>query len=100
MVDESQLHSANVRPPAVDPAMRETFHYIPQRSSLIDQTAGVLAHGIADRHWESWLPAERSLSRDLQVGRSTLRTALAVLAKKQVIRARQGRGWQISPNIG
>lgn len=54
---------------------------LPQRLSLIAQTVESLHDGIRAGHWQEFLPSERNLSTQLQVSRSTLRTALKDLER-------------------
>ena len=60
---------------------------IPRRRSLVAQTVDFLRAGISDRHWETVLPGERELCRNLQIGRNTLRRALAELEAERWIGA-------------
>lgn len=57
---------------------------LPQRLSLVAQTAQSLRAGILAGHWRIHLPGERLLCAHLQVGRTTLRAALEEL---------QHQGW-------
>lgn len=57
---------------------------MPQRVSLIDQTADVIRERLNAGEWTSFLPGEIQLASELQVGRNTVRAALAVL---------EGEGW-------
>jgi LacI family transcriptional regulator len=63
---------------------------IPQRLPLAAQTSDVIRDGIMSGRWLSTLPGERQLSTSLQVSRSTLRTALAMLAKEKLIQTEKG----------
>ena len=60
---------------------------IPQRISLIDQAAAVLRSRIGQGEWSPHLPGEMELARLLQVGRNTVRAALAVLEKEGRLRS-------------
>lgn len=64
---------------------------LPQRPSLVTDTASVLREGIASGEWSRLLPGERSLVERLQVSRSTLRAALALLERQGLVSAAAGR---------
>ncbi len=68
---------------------------IPQRQSLVAQTAAYLKSEIARGVWAEWLPGERRLCASLQVSRNTLRAALDQLAAAGVIRPEHGLGSRI-----
>ncbi len=68
---------------------------LPQRQSLVAQTAAFLAERIAAGEWRDWLPGERTLCDLLQVSRNTLRAALARLAREGRVRAEHGAGHRI-----
>ena len=55
---------------------------LPMRPSLVAETARVLREGISSGRWPERLPGERELSAALQVGRNTLRAALAELERE------------------
>ena len=63
---------------------------LPQRVSLVSQTATSVREGIATGEWTGHLPGEIELCERLQVSRVTLRTALRQLASEGLVRARQG----------
>ena len=73
---------------------------IPQRLSLVSQTAACIRAAIAAGQWRDWLPAERALCDSLQVSRSTLRRALEQLNRDLVIRAEHGAGNRILRGAG
>lgn len=52
---------------------------LPRRHSLITETVTVLRHRIEAGEWPLHLPGEMDLAALLQVGRNTLRSALAIL---------------------
>jgi DNA-binding LacI/PurR family transcriptional regulator len=68
---------------------------IPQRQSLVAQTAAYLKAGIARGEWGQWLPGERRLCESLQVSRNTLRAALEQLAGTGIIQPEHGLGSRI-----
>jgi len=69
--------------------------FIPQRLSLVRQTADSLRAGIVNGHWRDWLPGERELAANLLVGRNTLRAALRELSAAGLVKAIQGSGHRI-----
>lgn len=68
---------------------------IPKRTSLSSQVAGSIRKGISEGSWSQYLPSERRLCELFQVSRPTIRTALQLLAKDELISIRQGRRNQI-----
>lgn len=68
---------------------------LPQRQSLVAQTAGFLRAQIEAGEWTGWLPSERSLCDLLQVSRNTLRAALGQLHEEGRIKPVHGAGNQI-----
>lgn len=68
---------------------------LPQKSSMVAQTVGVLNTAIQSEAWTGRLPAERKLCEQLVISRGTLRAALACLAREGVLKSRHGRGWEI-----
>jgi len=70
-------------PNQLDPANPPPYG-LPQRLSLVAQTAQSLRAGIQAGHWRTCLPGERQLCVHFQVGRTTLRAALEKL---------QHQGW-------
>ncbi|MBL9213884.1 MAG: GntR family transcriptional regulator [Opitutaceae bacterium] len=64
---------------------------LPKRPSLVTETAEVLREGIAAGEWPARLPGERTLCERLQVSRTTLREALQLLERRQLISAGAGR---------
>ncbi|MBL9199148.1 MAG: substrate-binding domain-containing protein [Opitutaceae bacterium] len=69
---------------------------LPQRHSLVTQTAAILRQEIAKGTWREWLPGERPLCRLLQVSRNTLRTALEELQRARILDTRHGAGHRIA----
>jgi DNA-binding LacI/PurR family transcriptional regulator len=65
-------------------------HPIPQRISLVDQTAEALRALIGRREFAERLPGEIELAAKLHVGRNTLRVALAVLEEEGWLRKVNG----------
>jgi len=59
---------------------------IPRRISLVSQTVESLRAHLGTGHWRERLPAERELSRQLQVSRHTLRAALAELEREGAVK--------------
>ena len=69
---------------------------LPQKSSLVAQTAAILRERIQSGEWRKWLPGEHELCAQLRVARMTLRTALEQLQRAGLIRARQGKRREIA----
>jgi DNA-binding LacI/PurR family transcriptional regulator len=68
---------------------------MPQRQSLVSQTAHALRTGLANRMWTGCLPGERRLCQMFSVSRPTLRRALQVLAKEGLVTVQHGKLSQI-----
>jgi DNA-binding LacI/PurR family transcriptional regulator len=68
---------------------------LPQKSSLVAQTAAILKERIQSGEWHKWLPGEHELCAHLRVARMTLRGALAQLEQAGMVRARQGKRREI-----
>ncbi|WP_338285088.1 substrate-binding domain-containing protein [Luteolibacter sp. LG18] len=64
---------------------------LPRRNPLTDQVVKFLRHGITSGRWKKEMPSEAELCREAQVGRDTMRKALAVLIQDRWIEA-GGRG--------
>ena len=73
------------------------MHLIPRRPSLIAETRAVLLEGIRAGRWERMLPGGRRLARELQVSRSTVDCAMAVLKREGMLSVQQGRRGEILP---
>src|SRR5213593_3402149 len=68
---------------------------LPQKSSLVAQTAAILRERIESGEWHKWLPGEHELCGQLHVARMTLRLALAQLSRAGLVRSSQGRRREI-----
>lgn len=68
------------------------------RISVIDQTAATIRKGILGGEWKGRLPGERRLSRDLSVGRNSVRVALKILESEGMVEILPKRGVQIMSN--
>lgn len=68
---------------------------LPRRSSLPIEVAGYLRQRLERGDWARVLPGEMELAGELQVGRNTIRAALAVLEKEGLIRTANGRRRQL-----
>lgn len=66
---------------------------LPRKCSLVAETAESLREGIQTGVWQDVLPAERKLSEDLQVSRSTLRSALKELERSGWVKVKERRRW-------
>lgn len=69
---------------------------LPQRLSLVAQTAALLKDEIKAGRWTRQLPGEHELCTLLHVGRVTLRSALSQLQREGWVRTRQGRRREIA----
>jgi LacI family transcriptional regulator len=69
---------------------------LPQKSSLVAQTAAILRERIQAGEWHKWLPGEHELCAQLHIARMTLRRALEQLQHGGLARARQGRRREIA----
>ncbi len=59
------------------------------------QAADLISRCIAAGRWREWLPGERRLGRELQISRGTLRAALEILKKRNLIASIGGHGNRI-----
>jgi LacI family transcriptional regulator len=66
------------------------MHRLPQKASLVDETAAFLREQISAGVFPKQLPGEHELSAKLVVSRVTLRAALRRLQREGVVRSRQG----------
>lgn len=55
-------------------------------------------HSVERGEWGEYLPAERQLCKDLQVGRSSLRKAIIILKKNRVLEVAHGKRTRIIQN--
>jgi len=70
-------------------------HPVPKRSSLVSQTASLVEQGMRNGRWKHDLPGQHTLCREFRVSRRTLRAALSLLARRDIISISQGRTTQI-----
>lgn len=68
---------------------------LPRRHSLVEETAAVLRRRIEAGMWSLHLPGEHELAGLLQVGRNTLRSALAVLEGEGTLKSTNGKRREI-----
>jgi LacI family transcriptional regulator len=68
---------------------------LPQKSSLVAQTAAILRERIQSGEWHKWLPGEHDLCSQLHVARMTLRLALDQLTRAGLVRSSQGKRREI-----
>lgn len=68
------------------------------RSTIPELVAGKLSASIIEKQYlpGAYLPSERDLIKELEVGRSSLREGLQILAEAGLIEAHQGVGWLIN----
>lgn len=72
---------------------------IPQRTSLVAETANALRAGIQMGKWQEYLPGERRLCDEWRISRPTLRAALAILARENRITVAHGQRTRIVPQV-
>ncbi|MCF6312676.1 MAG: substrate-binding domain-containing protein [Verrucomicrobiales bacterium] len=72
---------------------------LPHRCSLVAETVESLREGIMAGQWQDSLPGERVLSEQLQVGRTTLRTALKELEREGWLEVSQGKSRRIKKKV-
>lgn len=68
---------------------------LPQKMSLVAQTASVLRGQILAGTWPKFLPSEGVLCEKLHVSRMTLRAALIKLQREELIKSSQGKRREI-----
>lgn len=68
------------------------------RTTIPELVAGKLSASILEKQYlpGAYLPSERDLIKELEVGRSSLREGLQILAEAGLIEAHQGVGWLIN----
>jgi DNA-binding LacI/PurR family transcriptional regulator len=66
------------------------MHRLPQKVSLVAQTAAVLLEEIRGGRWVDMLPGEHALCGQLHVGRKTLRAALEQLRLQGLLKCERG----------
>lgn len=71
--------------------MNPSSAHLPRRASLPLEVAVFLRERLMRGDWARHLPGELELARELQVGRNTIRAALAVLEKDGLLRTTSGR---------
>ncbi len=76
------------------------MHRLPQRTSLVAQTAAILRERIASGDWHKWLPSEHELCAEYHIARMTLRRALRQLEGEGLLRSRQGKRREIQSSEG
>src|ERR1019366_9294331 len=70
---------------------RKAMNRLPQKISLVAQTASVLLEEIQGGRWVGSLPGEHALCAQLHVGRKTLRAALEQLRQEGRLKCERGR---------
>lgn len=71
------------------------MNQLPQKISLVTQTAAVILDKIQKGRWIGWLPGEHELSAQLQVSRRTVRAALEQLSRSGAIKCKRGQRREI-----
>lgn len=79
-----------------NPPVSVTIRRLPQKTSLVTQTAAVMLEEIAAGRWTRWLPGELELCQQLHVSRTTLRGALDQLSRQGLLKCHQGRRREIT----
>jgi DNA-binding LacI/PurR family transcriptional regulator len=75
------------------------LNFLPRRFSLPIEVADCLRVRLAKGEWVRMMPGEMELARELQVGRNTIRAALAVLEKEGMIRATMGKRREVLAKV-
>ncbi len=68
---------------------------LPEKTSLVAQTATVILGEIESGRWSRWLPGEHELCAHLHVSRRTVRAALEQLGRHGILRCGQGKRREI-----
>jgi LacI family transcriptional regulator len=68
---------------------------IPQRTSLVAETARLLREAILAGRWSAHLPGERRLCEEWRISRPTLRAALSTLAAEGLVTLAQGKATRV-----
>ena len=68
---------------------------LPQKLSLVAQSAAILKEAVLAGEWTEWLPGEHELCRQIHVSRRTVRAALDQLAREGIIKCHRGKRRQI-----
>ncbi len=71
--------------------MKPSSAHLPRRASLPLEVAAFLRGRLLQGNWSQHLPGELELSRELQVGRNTIRAALVILEREGLLRTVSGR---------
>jgi DNA-binding LacI/PurR family transcriptional regulator len=71
------------------------MNQLPQKTSLVAQTAAVILDRIRAGRWSVWLPGEHELSAQLHVSRRTVRAALKQLSRNGDVRCKHGHRREI-----
>lgn len=64
---------------------------LPRRQTLLLQVVEIIREGLEDGTWKNFLPGERELSSKLHVSRPTVRAALEILDREQLISSSPGK---------
>ncbi|HRT59222.1 MAG TPA: substrate-binding domain-containing protein [Candidatus Paceibacterota bacterium] len=70
---------------------------LPQKLTLVAQTAAILRNRIRAGEWRKWLPSEHELCAEYRIARMTLRRALQRLEQEGLVRSAQGKRREIEP---
>jgi DNA-binding LacI/PurR family transcriptional regulator len=79
--------------------MKKPSTHLPRRSSLPVEVVRCLRERLTRGDWVRLLPGELELARELQVGRNTIRAALAVLEKDGLICTTSGKRREVLGKI-
>jgi LacI family transcriptional regulator len=78
------------------PSWWRIMNRLPQKTSLVLQTASVILEEIESGRWSRWLPGEHELCGHLHVSRRTIRAALEQLGQEGVLKCGQGKRREIT----